>query len=173
MPVLDVRGCRRFWRKVPRYSPHANQLRNHLEVDRFSDIEQVEGDDLTDADARHVSHATAAEADLRFARSSHRVYRTVVESQDVLFTLQVMALSSRVVALAIVLIFGTAGAVAQTRVRIMPPDGGVLAVGQRVDIRVEATSSNGVQPATLIVRINGEEVTAKNAASRRRARATS
>jgi alkaline phosphatase len=51
---------------------------------------------------------------------------------------------------------------AQTSIRIMPPDGAVLAVGQRMDIRIEATSSTGTPPRGLVVRINGVDVTARN-----------
>ena len=36
---------------------------------------------------------------------------------------------------------------AETRIRIMPPDGGVLAAGQRVDVRVEATSNRPEAPS--------------------------
>jgi alkaline phosphatase len=49
-----------------------------------------------------------------------------------------------------------------TRLRIMPPDGGVLAAGQRFDIRVEASSDSADPPRGLRVFINGEEVTAHN-----------
>jgi alkaline phosphatase len=51
---------------------------------------------------------------------------------------------------------------AETTIRIMPPDGGVLAAGQRVDIRVEATSDGTTAPRGLTVRINGVDVTARN-----------
>jgi alkaline phosphatase len=51
---------------------------------------------------------------------------------------------------------------ARTTIRIMPPDGGVLAAGQRVDIRVEATGDGQAPPAGLVVTINGEEVTSHN-----------
>jgi alkaline phosphatase len=50
----------------------------------------------------------------------------------------------------------------QTRIRIMPPDGAILAAGQRVDIRVEATATDETPPAGLTVRINGADVTARN-----------
>jgi alkaline phosphatase len=53
-------------------------------------------------------------------------------------------------------------AVAQTRIRIMPPDGGVLALGQRVDIRVEAASDGRTPPRGLVVRVNGRDITARN-----------
>jgi alkaline phosphatase len=66
-------------------------------------------------------------------------------------------------ALVCALMLTTASVVeAQTRVRIMPPDGAVLAAGQRMDIRVEATSSTDTPPRGLVVRINGVDVTARN-----------
>jgi len=55
-----------------------------------------------------------------------------------------------------------ASAEAATRIRIMPPDGGVLAVGQRVDVRVEATSDGAEPPRGLTVLINGKDVTGRN-----------
>lgn len=51
---------------------------------------------------------------------------------------------------------------AQTTIRIMPPDGAILAAGQRIDIRVEATASGETPPRGLTVRINGVDVTARN-----------
>ena len=51
---------------------------------------------------------------------------------------------------------------AETRIRIMPPDGGVLAAGQRVDVRVEATADGAVPPRGLTVFINGQDVTSSN-----------
>jgi alkaline phosphatase len=53
-------------------------------------------------------------------------------------------------------------AAAATRIRIMPPDGAVLAAGQRLDIRVEATSDTATPPRGLIVSINGKDVTPLN-----------
>jgi alkaline phosphatase len=51
---------------------------------------------------------------------------------------------------------------AATTIRIMPPDGGVLAAGQIVDIRIEA-SSDGAAPTTgLRVWVDGQEWTARN-----------
>ena len=47
----------------------------------------------------------------------------------------------------------------------MPPDGGVLAVGQRFDVRVEAendAADAAAAPRGLVVLINGREVTAQN-----------
>ena len=53
-------------------------------------------------------------------------------------------------------------AAAATTIRIMPPDGGVLAAGQHVDIRVEATSDAAAPPDNLRVWINGRESTRRN-----------
>lgn len=50
---------------------------------------------------------------------------------------------------------------ATSTIRIMPPDGGVLAADQRVDVRVEA-SSDGQAPTGLRVWINDREVTSRN-----------
>ncbi len=44
----------------------------------------------------------------------------------------------------------------------MPPDGGVLAAGQRVDVRVEATAEGAEPPRGLTVSINGKDVTGLN-----------
>ena len=57
---------------------------------------------------------------------------------------------------------GVLPAAAETRIRIMPPDGGVLAAGQRVDVRVEATSDGAEPPRGLTVLVNGKDVTASN-----------
>ena len=54
---------------------------------------------------------------------------------------------------------------AATMIRIMPPDRGVLAVGQRVDIRVEATSDSGDRPQGITVLVNGKDITTLNDAS--------
>lgn len=54
---------------------------------------------------------------------------------------------------------------AASTIRIMPPDGGILAAGQRVDVRVEASSDGTAPPAGLRVWINEREVTAQNDAS--------
>jgi alkaline phosphatase len=54
---------------------------------------------------------------------------------------------------------------AASTLRIVPPDRTTLAVGQRVDIRVEATGSGGTSgqpPAGLVVLIDGVDVTARN-----------
>jgi alkaline phosphatase len=55
-----------------------------------------------------------------------------------------------------------ANASGATRIRIMPPDGGVLAAGQRFDIRVEATADTADPPRGLRVFVNGEEITPRN-----------
>ena len=57
---------------------------------------------------------------------------------------------------------GIAPLEAATRIRIMPPDGGVLAAGQRFDIRVEATSDTADPPRGLRVTVNGVDVTSRN-----------
>jgi alkaline phosphatase len=51
---------------------------------------------------------------------------------------------------------------AATAIRIMPPDGGVLAAGQRLDVRVEATADGAEPPRGLTVLINGKDVTRLN-----------
>jgi len=52
---------------------------------------------------------------------------------------------------------------AATRIRIMPPDRGDFVVGQRFDLRVEATSDAGGQPPRgLKVSVNGADITARN-----------
>ncbi|MCA1585343.1 MAG: alkaline phosphatase [Acidobacteria bacterium] len=53
---------------------------------------------------------------------------------------------------------------AATTFRIMPPDGGVLAAGQRFDLRVEATSDTGTPPQGLKVVLNGRDLTGRNQA---------
>ncbi len=60
------------------------------------------------------------------------------------------------------LVLGALPALAATSIRIMPPDGGVLAAGQLVDIRVEATSDGPTPPAGLRVWIDGREWTSRN-----------
>ena len=54
---------------------------------------------------------------------------------------------------------------AATRIRIMPPDRATFAIGQRFDLRVEATADGGpsaAPPSGLIVTINGEDITSRN-----------
>lgn len=51
---------------------------------------------------------------------------------------------------------------AATTIRIMPPDRGVLAVGQRFDLRVEATSDTAEPPKGLTVTVNGRDLTSRN-----------
>jgi alkaline phosphatase len=57
---------------------------------------------------------------------------------------------------------GVVPASAATTIRIMPPDGGVLAAGQRLDVRVEATSDGAEPPRGLTVLVNGKDVTRLN-----------
>jgi alkaline phosphatase len=54
------------------------------------------------------------------------------------------------------------GAQAATRIRIMPPADGVLAEGQRFDIRVEATADVPEPPRGLRVLVNGRDITAQS-----------
>ena len=61
-----------------------------------------------------------------------------------------------------VLLACPAWALAATTIRIMPPDGGVLAAGQLVEIRIEATADGGALPQPVRVWINEREVTARN-----------
>ena len=68
----------------------------------------------------------------------------------------------RVLVLAILIACAPVGARAATTIRIMPPDGGVLAAGQLVDIRVEATGDGTTSPQGLRVWINDRESTARN-----------
>ncbi|NOT28530.1 MAG: alkaline phosphatase [Acidobacteria bacterium] len=49
-----------------------------------------------------------------------------------------------------------------TTIRIMPADDGVLAVGQRFDIRVETTAGRTSAPRELTVIVNGVNVTPRN-----------
>ena len=44
----------------------------------------------------------------------------------------------------------------------MPPDRGTLAVGQRFDLRVEATSDGAEPPHGLVVTVNGVDITRRN-----------
>ncbi|MGD9906125.1 MAG: alkaline phosphatase [Vicinamibacterales bacterium] len=53
-----------------------------------------------------------------------------------------------------------APATAQTRLRVMPPSGATFAVGQRFDLRVEATATGDAAPAGLVVTLDGRDVTA-------------
>jgi alkaline phosphatase len=50
---------------------------------------------------------------------------------------------------------------AQTRLRIMPPSGATFAVGQRFDLRVEA-SDDGEAPRGLTVMLDGRDITTQN-----------
>jgi alkaline phosphatase len=52
---------------------------------------------------------------------------------------------------------------AATRLRIMPPNRSDIAIGQRFDIRVEATSEDATPPSGLRVFVGTTEITARNA----------
>ena len=52
--------------------------------------------------------------------------------------------------------------IAATHIRIMPADRGVLAAGQRFDIRVEARSDGPARPEGLRVRLGGQDLTGRN-----------
>lgn len=53
-------------------------------------------------------------------------------------------------------------ALAETRLRIMPPSGATFAVGQRFDLRVEATGDDAA-PRGLSVTLDGRDITTRNA----------
>jgi alkaline phosphatase len=67
-----------------------------------------------------------------------------------------------IVVTAVVMFPSVAESQGGTRIRIMPPDGGVLAAGQKFDIRVEASSYSVQPPRGLRVRINGVDMTIRN-----------
>ena len=67
-----------------------------------------------------------------------------------------------IVVTAVVMFPSVAESQGGTRIRIMPPDGGVLAAGQKFDIRVEASSDSVQPPRGLRVRINGVDMTTRN-----------
>jgi alkaline phosphatase len=72
-------------------------------------------------------------------------------------------MSATTTTLAIALLLSSvSAAAAQTSIRIMPPDRGTFAVGQRFDIRVEATSATAAPPRGLVVTIDGRDVSARN-----------
>ena len=50
---------------------------------------------------------------------------------------------------------------AQTRLRVMPPPGATFAVGQRFDLRVEATGTDAA-PTGLVVTLDGRDISATN-----------
>ena len=56
----------------------------------------------------------------------------------------------------------TSPALAATSIRIMPPDGVIIAAGQRFDLRVEATGDGAIRPAGLRVWVNNQELTSRN-----------
>ena len=49
-----------------------------------------------------------------------------------------------------------------TTLRIMPPDRTTIAVGQRFDLRVEASGAGGQAPAGLKVSVDGADITSRN-----------
>jgi alkaline phosphatase len=56
-------------------------------------------------------------------------------------------------------------AAAETRIRIMPPERAVIAVGQRFDLRVEATNDAGpdaAAPRGLAVTVDGRDISSRN-----------
>ncbi len=55
----------------------------------------------------------------------------------------------------------SAPAAAATRLRIMPPSGATMAVGQRFDLRVEA-EGDGTAPRGLSVTLDGRDITTRN-----------
>ena len=69
---------------------------------------------------------------------------------------------SKTIPVLLLVLIAVAPAGAATRIRIMPPDGGVLAAGQRFDIRVEATSDTTEPPRDLRVTVNGRDITPRN-----------
>lgn len=64
-------------------------------------------------------------------------------------------------ALLLTLVTWASPAAAQTRLRVMPPPGASFAVGQRFDLRVEATG-DGAAPTGLVVTLDGRDVSATN-----------
>lgn len=70
--------------------------------------------------------------------------------------------ASRLVVPALALtLFAAAPATADTRIRIMPPAGATFAVGQRFDLRVEATG-DATAPRGLTVLLDGRDITTRN-----------
>ena len=63
------------------------------------------------------------------------------------------------------LVVGASNAAAQDVIRIVPQDGITIAAGQRLDLRVEATSSGSMSakpPSLLTVSLNGRDITSRN-----------
>lgn len=56
---------------------------------------------------------------------------------------------------------GAVPAFAQTRLRIMPPSGATIAIGQRFDLRVEATGASAA-PRGLTVLLDGKDITTES-----------
>jgi len=67
----------------------------------------------------------------------------------------------RVVFLALFTVTTSSVASAQTTIRIMPPERATFAVGQRFDLRVEATGA-GSAPRGLLVTVDGTDVSGRN-----------
>jgi alkaline phosphatase len=68
----------------------------------------------------------------------------------------------RAAAVALLTLVAASPVLAETRIRIFPADGGILAAGQLLDIRVEATATGEDPPRGLVVLVNGKEVTQLN-----------
>ena len=72
------------------------------------------------------------------------------------------AIVTFILALAVLLPALATPAQAETRLRIMPPSGATFAVGQRFDLRIEA-SGNDTAPRELTVTLDGKDITTRNA----------
>jgi alkaline phosphatase len=75
------------------------------------------------------------------------------------YTFLVMLIAIRLSLVGILCLQLNSAASAATHIRIMPADRGVLAAGQRFDIRVEARSDGESRPEGLRVRLNGADLT--------------
>ena len=73
-----------------------------------------------------------------------------------------MLIQRRVLVLLLLTVVAPSLALAETRIRIMPPDRAVIPAGQRFDLRVEATSTSSERPRGLTVRLNGSDITSRN-----------
>ena len=65
------------------------------------------------------------------------------------------------IAAALLLAATPPSALAQTRLRVMPPPGASFAAGQRFDLRVEASGETAAPPG-LVVTLDGRDITATN-----------
>jgi alkaline phosphatase len=61
----------------------------------------------------------------------------------------------------VAILWSSVPAMAQTRLRIMPPPGATIALGQRFDLRVEATGETSA-PRGLTVLLDGKDITTQN-----------